>query len=107
MTSSAATTNNFASSGFAPLCCIYLPQQLQGGYNNCLIGNTPVATVSSFYGMRNNINFGCSSPCTPDVLVPIGFSNSLAGNLPKAKLGDAIGSKNSVIIGVSTNVLLL
>lgn len=105
--SSAANLSNFASPGFSPACCVYPSTGLQGAYNNTIIGSNIAVTVGSVYGVRNNINFGCSSICLPDVLIPSGTSNSLSGGLPKAKIGGQIGSKGGTIIGTPNNLLIL
>lgn len=101
-----ASISNFASPGFLPLCCVYPIQQLSGVYNNCLVGSSPVVTVGSFYGIRNNINI-CNQFCPPDILIPVGVSKSLAGNSMKAKLGDSIGTTNGRIFGTLPNTLIL
>lgn len=102
----AATTNNLASPGFFPTCCVYPAQQLSGSYNNCLTSGALAATIGSYYGVRSNANI-CNQFCPIDILVPSGYSNSLAGTLPKAKLGDSIGLYNGRIIGNLSNTLIL
>jgi hypothetical protein len=101
MSAFTANSSNFVSVSVVG-CCVY-PVTPLININNTFVGGYPVLT-NGYYGIRGNINFGCSSPCFPDILIATSGSNkNFANGLPKLRIGDSVGIMGGVVIGTPTN----